>query len=166
MFAAGDNAADIMYLLLEAGAAVDQQAENKMTALIFAASSGNADAVATLLARGADPNLRNDDGQSAFSFAQSEAIVSMLPHEESALEMYAVPVGVAVFVLALYLYLSSSSEKKQRWCKETLTEIYTKYNKSKLSEVDALVKKFYGNEDKLIRVARQKYCGEETKKTK
>ena len=153
-----------MRLLLEGGAAVNAQAETKMTALMLASHSDNSEAVATLLAHGADPDLRNDKGESAFAFAQSDGVASMLP-EEANLEIYLVPATV-VGVLVGYVLMSMRARQKREWCKDTMTEIYSKYNKKKLTEVDALMDKFAGNEDELVRIAREKYCAKEGKKTK
>ena len=61
-----------------------------------------------------------------------------------------------------------NAEKKRQWCERELTKLYTEHNKAKLPEVGALLRKFAGNEDELIRVARAKYCGGagEAKKTR
>lgn len=68
---------------LAAGAAVDARGPGNLTPLMLAVGRGKARAAAELLARGADPNLRADDGTSAVSLAvdgyrQAPEILSMI----------------------------------------------------------------------------------------
>ncbi|MBN1242304.1 MAG: ankyrin repeat domain-containing protein [Spirochaetales bacterium] len=60
----------VVELLVDSGASVDLQAEDRgYTALCDAAHTGNADLAEYLLKRGADPNLRSKDGQTALVIA-------------------------------------------------------------------------------------------------
>ena len=57
-------------LLLDRGAAIDAEAPNGNTPLMMAARYGSEDGVNLLLARGADPKLRNQRGMSASDLAR------------------------------------------------------------------------------------------------
>jgi len=60
----------VVELLVDSGASVDLQAEDRgYTALCDAAHTGNLDLAEYLLKRGADPNLRSKDGQTALVIA-------------------------------------------------------------------------------------------------
>ena len=64
MMAAGSNdVADIMTLLIDRGARLDDQDNRGRTALMIAASLGHEKAVEVLLARGADKGLRDKAGK-------------------------------------------------------------------------------------------------------
>jgi uncharacterized protein len=56
--------------LLDKGAAIDAPSPNRSTALMMAARYGSIDAATLLLARGANPRLRNDQGLAAADFAR------------------------------------------------------------------------------------------------
>jgi uncharacterized protein len=60
----------VVAFLLDRGAVVDALAPNGNTALMMAARYGAIDSAALLLARGADPKLRNQAGQSAADLAR------------------------------------------------------------------------------------------------
>ena len=62
--------AAVLALLLDAGVAVDAVYENKLTALMWAAGQGQADAVKLLLSRGADRGLKDDRGLTALEMAR------------------------------------------------------------------------------------------------
>ena len=63
-------AAAVLAVLLDAGVDVNAPYEHQLTALMWAAGQGHADAVALLLARGARPDLRDDRGQTALDIAR------------------------------------------------------------------------------------------------
>jgi ankyrin repeat protein len=69
--AASGGHAEIVELLLEAGAEPDPRQRHGWTPLQAAAQNGNARSLEALLAAGADPELRNDDGQSAADLARA-----------------------------------------------------------------------------------------------
>lgn len=60
----------VVTLLLERGAEVDAASPNRSTPLMMAAQYGSEASVDLLLARGADPRLKNDQGLSAADFAR------------------------------------------------------------------------------------------------
>ena len=60
----------IVMLLLDRGAAIDAESPNRTTPLMMAAQYGNEASVDLLLARGADPKARNDQGLRAADFAR------------------------------------------------------------------------------------------------
>jgi ankyrin repeat protein len=67
---AGRMPVEGLRLLLDAGAPVDDRQHGGYTALHAAAMHGQDDVVDLLLARGADPSVRTDDGKSAADFAE------------------------------------------------------------------------------------------------
>ncbi|CAE7446061.1 Psmd10 [Symbiodinium natans] len=67
--AAKSSKAEILRLLLRAGAMTDARDHNGCTALIFAAGTGDPDGVQVLLEKGANPNARDYQGNSALSYA-------------------------------------------------------------------------------------------------
>jgi ankyrin repeat protein len=67
--AAAVPSAEIVTLLLEHGAAVDSTQHGGWTALMAAAKHGDRASVAALLAAGADPGARSDDGSTAGELA-------------------------------------------------------------------------------------------------
>jgi uncharacterized protein len=69
-YAASAPDEQVLRLLLDRGAAVDQRAANGSTALMMAANYGSEASVKLLLARGADTKLRNGSGRSAADFAR------------------------------------------------------------------------------------------------
>jgi uncharacterized protein len=68
-YAASGPEPKLVALLLERGAAIDAPSPNRSTPLMMAARYGNPDAATMLLARGANPKLRNERGLSAADFA-------------------------------------------------------------------------------------------------
>lgn len=68
-YAASGPSSEIVDLLLERGAAVDAGSPNATTPLMMAARYGNEASVLALLARGADPERRNQLGLTAIDFA-------------------------------------------------------------------------------------------------
>jgi len=69
-YAATNGHLATMDLLLEEHAYIDAASPNGTTPLMMAAHYGTADAVKLLLAAGADPGIKNDQGLSAIDFAQ------------------------------------------------------------------------------------------------
>jgi len=69
MSAAGGGTVEVVRLLLERGANVDQQNENGWTALMSAAFRGYADVISLLLAHGADAGLKNHEEDPALVVA-------------------------------------------------------------------------------------------------
>ena len=69
-YAASSPDAHTIAFLLDEGAQIDAMAPNGTTALMMAAGYGTEEAVALLLARGANANLRNHLGLSAKDFAR------------------------------------------------------------------------------------------------
>lgn len=69
-YAASGGGFDVVRWLLEQGAPIDAPSPNRSTALMMAARYGASESVELLLARGADPRLRNDRGLSAADFAR------------------------------------------------------------------------------------------------
>lgn len=65
------TSAAVVKLLLDRGAAIDAPSPNRSTALMMAARYGPQEAAELLLARGADPKLRNDRDLTAADFARS-----------------------------------------------------------------------------------------------
>jgi uncharacterized protein len=70
LYAAGGPEPKALALLLDKGAPVNARAPNGTTPLMMAARYGNEASVPLLLARGADPKLRNDLSLSAADFAR------------------------------------------------------------------------------------------------
>jgi ankyrin repeat protein len=70
LYAATGPETKAVALLLDRGAAVDARAPNRTTPLMMAARYGAESSVDLLLARGADPRLRNDHGLTAADFAR------------------------------------------------------------------------------------------------
>ena len=60
---------DIAKALVDAGADLDAQAKNGMTALMIAAANNSAPMIGLLMAAGADPNIKNAQGQTAVDVA-------------------------------------------------------------------------------------------------
>ena len=58
-------------LLLKAGAAVNERQSGGFTALMAAAQNGDADLLRVLLAHGADPSIKDDQGRTAADIAQA-----------------------------------------------------------------------------------------------
>ena len=79
--AVGYNQRDMVKLLLERGAKVDQQEEDGIlgTPLIFAAIEGNADIARDLLAAEANVNSRNSNGATALMEAVEEKHTALVP---------------------------------------------------------------------------------------
>ncbi len=69
-YAASGPGASVVALLLERGAVVDARSPNGSTPLMMAARYGTEEAVDLLLARGADPRLRNQRDLDAAAFAR------------------------------------------------------------------------------------------------
>jgi ankyrin repeat protein len=69
-YAASGGGFEVVRWLLEQGAPIDAPSPNRSTALMMAARYGASESVELLLARGADPRLRNDRGLSAADFAR------------------------------------------------------------------------------------------------
>lgn len=69
---------DFVGTLLEAGANINFQGENRYSALHEAASQGRADIVDLLLSSGIDPFLKNDDGLTAKELAKALGQVGVL----------------------------------------------------------------------------------------
>jgi len=66
-----------------AGAKVNM-ANKGVTALMLAAFNGDSDMVKTLLSKGADPTLADDDGQTALNYAQrggKEAVIAVFKNK-------------------------------------------------------------------------------------
>jgi len=63
---------DVLKFLLERGAPVDARSPNGSTPLMMAARYGHSVSIELLLARGADPKLRNDRGANAADFARMD----------------------------------------------------------------------------------------------
>jgi ankyrin repeat protein len=61
----------VVALLLDRGAAIEAPSPNRSTALMMAARYGNEESVDLLLARGANPRVRNDRDMNAADFARS-----------------------------------------------------------------------------------------------
>lgn len=79
MTAAREGATEIVSLLIERGACVNQQDQgNGLTALAYATMHSHEDAVRLLLDAGADPTIRTWDGLTAQSYATTEPIRRML----------------------------------------------------------------------------------------
>ncbi|MEM7192919.1 MAG: ankyrin repeat domain-containing protein [Pseudomonadota bacterium] len=60
---------DVASALIDAGANVDAQAKNGMTALMIAAANNSAPMIGLLMAAGADPKVKNAQGQTAVDVA-------------------------------------------------------------------------------------------------
>jgi ankyrin repeat protein len=69
-YAASGPEAQLVALLLARGAAIDAASPNGSTPLMMAAQYGSEDSVRLLVARGADPRLRNQLGLGAADFAR------------------------------------------------------------------------------------------------
>ncbi|MBI3368603.1 MAG: ankyrin repeat domain-containing protein [Burkholderiales bacterium] len=69
--ATGEQGEPAVRLLLDRGAAIDARSPNGSTALMMAARYGSEASVKLLLARGADPRLRNQREMSPADFARS-----------------------------------------------------------------------------------------------
>ena len=67
-----------MRLLINAGIEINNQNDNGVTVLMYAASSGKIDAVKLLLAAGANPHLKNLDDFSAIEFSSTFEILKIL----------------------------------------------------------------------------------------
>ena len=79
--AATNNSLDVVKLLLQAKAQVNQVDAFKTTALMTAVSRSNAAIVALLLASGADARAKDDDGKDALALAKESgnaAIITLL----------------------------------------------------------------------------------------
>ena len=69
MYAAGYGHVDIVKLLLDAGADVNERSRVSRTPLIWAAGSGQLNTVRLLLKNGADPDLVDSNGETAADLA-------------------------------------------------------------------------------------------------
>ena len=76
--AASVGQADIVKLLLDVGAAVDEKNDDGDTALHLSAWQDRRDTVRTLLARGADTQLTNLAGQTPADRAEEEGLADMV----------------------------------------------------------------------------------------
>lgn len=70
-YAASGSGVDVVRWLLDRGAAIDALSPNRSTPLMMAARYGASDAADLLLARGANPRLRNERELSAADFARA-----------------------------------------------------------------------------------------------
>ena len=70
-YAASGPGVDVLRWLLDQGAAIDAPSPNRSTPLMMAARYGAHDAAELLLARGANPRLRNDRDLTAADFARA-----------------------------------------------------------------------------------------------
>ncbi len=73
---------DIIDQLLHAGAPIDDVDGWERQPLRIAAAGGKRESVRLLLARGADPNLRDDQGKTALDLARDHDHVDPSPHEQ------------------------------------------------------------------------------------
>lgn len=62
----------IAELLIEHGADVNYFSSNRITPLMIACTNGNENLIHLLLSRGADPNIRNNDGKTAFDLLKEK----------------------------------------------------------------------------------------------
>ncbi len=69
---------DIVRLLITKGADVDAQDDEKETALMMAGGEGNLEVTKILLEAGANPNLKDKDGDTVFSTTPSDEIKQLL----------------------------------------------------------------------------------------
>jgi ankyrin repeat protein len=69
-YAATNGHVDVIRLLLEENAYIDAASPNGTTPLMMAARYGSEAALKELLQAGADPALKNDQGLTAFDFAE------------------------------------------------------------------------------------------------
>jgi uncharacterized protein len=69
-YAASGPEAKVVTLMLDRGARIDAPSPNRTTALMMASRYGPDSAAEVLIARGADPKLRNDQGLNAADFAR------------------------------------------------------------------------------------------------
>jgi len=76
--AAAGRHSEILWLLIASGAPVDVVQRGGYTPLHSAAHNGDTDSVRALLSAGADPNLPNDDGQTAVDLAANDEIRALL----------------------------------------------------------------------------------------
>ena len=76
-YAASGPEAKVVGLLLDRGADLNARSPNGSTPLMMAARYGSVDAALLLLARGADPRLKNDLGLNAADFARTGARESL-----------------------------------------------------------------------------------------
>jgi len=76
----------VIEALLDAGASVNAQNEQGVTALIYAVSNGKQGAVRLLLERGADPNMRDAGGDTALAIARRQAGDRSMPAIIASLE--------------------------------------------------------------------------------
>lgn len=83
-YAASGPLPELLGLLLGRGAAIDARSPNRTTPLMMAARYGSEDGARLLLARGADPKLRNDLGLSAADFARTGGREALAAHLEQA----------------------------------------------------------------------------------
>jgi len=83
-YAATGPEPEFVRLLLEKGAPVDARSPNGSTPLMMAARYGSEASVDLLLARGADPKLRNQRDLTAADFARMDGRESLAKRLESA----------------------------------------------------------------------------------
>ena len=72
MSAAGEGFLDIVKILLQGKAVLDDKDDNGITALMYAARQGRSDVVEYLLGKGANPNTRDNTGTTALMLAAKE----------------------------------------------------------------------------------------------
>lgn len=83
-YAASGPEPKVVGLLLDRGARVDAPSPNRTTPLMMAARYGSEDSAVLLLARGADPAVRNDRALSAADFARQAGRESLARRIEAA----------------------------------------------------------------------------------
>lgn len=71
-YAVSGNSLDVTRMLLAAGARLDARAPNRRTPLMLAALHASEEVIGTLLATGADPNLRDQNGATAADLARAQ----------------------------------------------------------------------------------------------
>ena len=69
MYAASQNTAESVQILINSGANPNLQSDDGWTAIMYA-SRDNPEVIRTLLINGADPEIKNDDGQTALDIAK------------------------------------------------------------------------------------------------
>ena len=75
-YAAAAGNSEIVQMLLEKSAYIDAESPNRTTPLMMAARNGKTSVVELLIQRGADQNVKNDQGMSARDFAAKFADVT------------------------------------------------------------------------------------------
>jgi ankyrin repeat protein len=72
MYAASEDSAEMVNLLINVKADINGRDKDGLTALFQSSISGKSNAVLALLNRGADPNILDKDGNSVLSWTRSE----------------------------------------------------------------------------------------------